>query len=126
MGQAEILLVLFARKLWADVVRDRTALYFIDNDAARYGLIRGQSAEPQSMTMLTKFWDLDAREPTIPWFARVPSFSNPADEPSRGAEALVLFPNTPNAIYPKERAIPKEWEEQLVDTLYYEKECVVF
>ena len=78
------------------------------------------------MSMLTQFWDADAWSPLCPWFARVAGFSNPADEPSRGAEALTLFEGTPNEPPPKECAIPFGWEAQLVDILCKEKASVVF
>ena len=54
VGQAGILPVLFARKMWCDVFRDRPVIWFVD-DSARYGLIKGQSPEPQSVIMLGLF-----------------------------------------------------------------------
>ena len=45
------------------------------------------------MQLLSLFYRQEGRQPSWPWFARVPSFSSPADAPSRGqvAEAAADF-----------------------------------
>jgi len=126
VGQAEILPVLFARKLWEPVMKNRSVLYFIDNDAARYSLIKGASDEPTSMTMLSSFWDEDADSPSCPWFARVPSCGNPADDPSRGVDPLDLCANTGSPIVAREVQIPGQWEKELAWSLWEKQEEVYF
>ena len=57
---------------------------WIDNDAARQCLIRGDSGSPVMAQLVRAFNDLDRKWPALNWFARVPSASNVADWPSRG------------------------------------------
>ena len=72
VGQAEILTVLFARQLSNKEITGRSVMYYIDTDSARYGLTRGLSDEPTSMTMMAQFGDQDSLATTNPWFARAP------------------------------------------------------
>ena len=57
---------------------------WIDNEAARYALMKGSadSASLRKMARLNQHADLKA--PSMIWYERVASFSNPADAPSRG------------------------------------------
>ena len=66
VGQAEVLLCFLARRLWADRMKHRAVLYFIDNDAARYGFIRGMSNDPHMSVMLTSFWEEERMSPSYP------------------------------------------------------------
>ena len=59
-------------------------MYFIDNDSARDFLIRGSSKSIASFVLLSMFHECESEYPSYPWFNRVPSYSNPADPPSRG------------------------------------------
>ena len=101
-------------------------MYYVDNDSARYGLIRGLSDEPISMTMLAQFWDQDSLGTTNPWFARVPSCANPTDEPSRGEAPMTLCKHSAKPIRPTERSIPPEWERELAEDLHDAKEFAIF
>ena len=84
MGQAEIAPVLVALKVWEKHLRDQHAVFYIDNDAARQGLIRGYSPSKASCKLISAAWLEVARLRTMIWFARVPTRSNIADLPSRG------------------------------------------
>ena len=57
---------------------------WIDNEAARYALMKGSadSASLRNMARLNQHADL--KGPSMIWYERVASFSNPADAPSRG------------------------------------------
>ena len=85
IGQLELLPHLLAFWRWPDafVQPGRRCLYFVDNDAARYGLIRGYSPAPASRALIEAFWIDAARAQVATWFARVPTKGNPADAPSR-------------------------------------------
>ena len=48
------------------------------------------SNDPHVSVMLTSFWEEERMPPSYPWFARVPSAGNPADDPSRGEPPCVL------------------------------------
>ena len=84
IGQVELYPLLLVRHALSALLHNRRILYFIDNDAARDGLIKGHSSSPSSQILIEEFFSFEMLQPTIPWFARVPSFSNPADLPSRG------------------------------------------
>ncbi len=83
--QAEVLPQLVARIVWASRLRNRRCISFIDNDAARHALIRGDSSHAVSAVMVQETWSMDTEGGTTTWYERVPSASNISDEPSRGA-----------------------------------------
>lgn len=63
---------------------NRRWLSFIDNNAVRDGLIKGSSPLCDMFSLLSVI-SLDiAKFSLSPWFTRIPSKSNPADDPSRG------------------------------------------
>ncbi len=84
VGQAELLPCLGARWHWHDLLRGRAVLHYVDNDAAKWGLVRGWSPSPASAWLVDRVWAEDARLGTRSWFDRVASESNGADGPSRG------------------------------------------
>jgi hypothetical protein len=84
IGQVELYPILAIRLLYQELLENRRVLYFIDNDSARDALISGTSKSLASMTLLTEFHLVESLKPSYPWYARVPSSSNPADAPSRG------------------------------------------
>ena len=75
--------ILLKQKLGSRLARRRVCWY-IDNDPARDGLIAGASGSSSSRALLYQFARLQHTEPSYNWFARVPSFSNCSDDPSRG------------------------------------------
>lgn len=83
IGQVELYPIILCRHSWAQRLNSRRVIWFIDNDAARDGLISGFSPSPASMALISVFYAMERGCPTYPWMARVPSHSNPADLPSR-------------------------------------------
>jgi hypothetical protein len=86
IAQAELLPLLAARKKWRHRFEQhggRRVLNFIDNDGARFGLIKGYSPTRPSAWLIGEFWEEEAKSQALSWFARVPSPSNCADGPSR-------------------------------------------
>jgi hypothetical protein len=84
IGQVELLPVVIAKLLYRDMFKGRRCVYFIDNDSARECLIRGYSSSVASFSLVSLFFLVESQAPSYNWFARVPSYSNPADLPSRG------------------------------------------
>ena len=84
-----------ARKLWADKIKGRDVIHFVDNDSARYALIKGSSPCLESAWLVQSFWTDESESDCHSWIARVPSRSNIADGPSRGdkTECERLFPH---------------------------------
>ena len=82
--QVEMLAVLFARLYLGKACAGRKMVYWIDNDPARDAYIRGHSDSDASLSILYSFFGVESQAPNFLWFSRVPSYSNVADEPSRG------------------------------------------
>ena len=81
--QIELLAVLLVRYFYRKELAHPSAIYFIDNEAARYCLIKGTSPS-LSMCNLCRFIShLEAEHPSASWYERVPSASNIADLPYR-------------------------------------------
>jgi hypothetical protein len=83
IGQAEIYPVLVARHTWGPYLRNRKVIYFIDNDSARLSLIKSYSPVLPSLSIIVKCSAWDNENGSISWYARVPTASNIADDPSR-------------------------------------------
>lgn len=86
IAQLEIIPVIAARLKWSHLLRasgSRRVFLYLDNDSARYGLIKGYSPTRFSAWLLTEAWRLDEQTGAVTWFERVPSKSNCSDGPSR-------------------------------------------
>ena len=55
----------------------------MDNNSAKFGMIRGYSRVSSSGKLIDACWGLDAELGAASWFSRVPSPSNVGDAPSR-------------------------------------------
>jgi hypothetical protein len=113
VGQAEMIPCVISRILWADRLRHRCCLHYIDNEAARCGLIRGYSPVKDNAFLNQLFWAEECRGMAFSWFDRVPSPSNIADPPSRGEAppCLTLGARTHQC---KEVAVPPGTQEAWV------------
>ena len=58
-------------------------VYYIDNESARLAFVRGDGETLRASKLIQVFVEAEARLQHRVWFGRVPSFSNPADSPSR-------------------------------------------
>ena len=83
IGQAELAPVILAKHLWRTHLVDSALISFVDNEAAKFALISGASPTPASEALVHASAALDARLGIRQWVGRVPSESNPADDPSR-------------------------------------------
>ena len=88
--QAELAVIPVALSVWGEAMKNREALVFIDNNSSKDALIRGISASTASSQMARESRLLCARYAIAPWFDRVPSPSNLADDPSRGVFDLLI------------------------------------
>ena len=88
IGQAELFPVALAKAAWSNRMKNRRVIYFVDNDAARFGMIKMSSPSMCSRHLIRLFYTLESLCPSMTWFARVPSKSNPADQPSRNEVEL--------------------------------------
>ena len=97
ISQAEAYAVLVLRFRYSDTLMNRPSLWFIDNEAARFSLIKGASPSLSMFLIVREISFIDASQPTGAWYERVASPSNIADLPSRGEhlKACELLHGTP-------------------------------
>ena len=81
--ELEILPVLLAIKLWAKLLCRSHVVFYLDNNAAHSALVRADGATPTARGMINEFVKIEKLLHLLPWFGRVPSHSNPADDASR-------------------------------------------
>jgi hypothetical protein len=81
--ELELFPVLLALRVWQEKLLGSQVVFFLDNDAARSSLIRAEGATRLASAIVNQFVKLESTLKCFPWFARVPSASNPADDASR-------------------------------------------
>ena len=81
--ELELLPVLITAETWGRMFAGSQVIYFIDNESARMAYIRGNGETIRGSKIIQTFVQLEATMQHRVWFGRVPSFSNPADDPSR-------------------------------------------
>ena len=90
IGQAELLPILVAKTIWSEFIKNEKVIHFVDNDSARLAMIKGYSPVITSLRIITACSHRDAWCRTSSWYARVPTKSNIADEPSRMRQANLI------------------------------------
>ena len=81
---------LVARTVWASILAGRKSILFVDNNAAKEAFVKGTSYNKHYRQMLVSLEQLESKSRSWTWVARVPSHSNPADEPSRGIHTGIV------------------------------------
>ena len=81
--ELELLPVLVAIKLWAKLLCRSHVVFYLDNNAAHSALVRADGATPVATGIVNEFVKFEKLLHLLPWFGRVPSHSNPADDASR-------------------------------------------
>ena len=84
IGQGELIPVFIAREVWHVKMQGREVFHFVDNNSAKDALIKGSSSHPASQEIVGAVWEQEVSLQSAPWYDRVPSPSNPSDDPSRG------------------------------------------
>ena len=75
--------VIVAIRLWMEWLRNAMVICFIDNNSARDISISASGRSSFAMALVEVLLQTEHRGSFFPWYARVPSPSNPADCPSR-------------------------------------------
>ena len=83
--QIELYTMVVIRWVYASLLQGRRTIWWVDNDAARYSLIKGSSSSLTMKDLCREFYSHEAVAPTFSWIERGPSPSNIADAPSRSA-----------------------------------------
>ena len=79
----ELLAVFVAIRSWGEACKDNFVVNFVDNEASRAALIKAWSDSFLANNIIRLYVDDEIGDGWKPWFGRVPSHSNPADDPSR-------------------------------------------
>ena len=87
--ELEILPQLVSLLCWGHLVAQSQCVFYGDNDAARSSLIAGRAATLVASELVEVFVEKEMGLQIKPWFARVPTSSNIADDPSRLSEDVV-------------------------------------
>ena len=82
--EAEVLPYSVALNVWREHLCDSCLFVYIDNEASRFSWIAGSADRSLVQKMIHRALCLEADILTYPYFNRVPSHSNLADDPSRG------------------------------------------
>lgn len=83
IGQAEIFPVLVAKLTWAEELKNKRVIFFLDNESAKIALIRAYSPVLSSLKMVMESAAWDFHNNCGTWYSRVPTACNVADDPSR-------------------------------------------
>eukprot|EP00435_Cladocopium_sp_Y103_P054817 s1566_g18.t1 len=87
--EAELLAVIVAFSLWKNLLANSPVVFFVDNNSARDVAISANSRSRLIAGLVEQLLKAEEFAACYCWFGRVPSPSNPADDPSRG-ECTVL------------------------------------
>ena len=82
--ELEFMAVTIAWLLWKEWLMCATVIFFIDNNGVRDSCIRGRTENDLAELLLEITLNVEMGTHAIPWYARVPSASNPSDSLSRG------------------------------------------
>jgi hypothetical protein len=83
--EAETLCALLAYCLWTEIFSGRMCFLYVDNKGTKFSFMKGTSENPIAQI----FAETETHVKTLCWLARVSSFSNIADAPSRGDRNLL-------------------------------------
>ena len=82
--EAELLAMVVAFSAWKNFISAMSMLCFIDNNSARDVAISGSGRNITANFLVEALLKLEMATCTTPWYSRVPTPSNIADDPSRG------------------------------------------
>lgn len=88
--QIELYAMVTLRWMFKERLNGRRSIWWVDNDAARFALIKGLSNSPTMLQLVRAFYAFELSFPTFSWVERVASDSNPADAPSRDNASEVM------------------------------------
>ena len=60
VGQAELIPCVAAKEVWRKKLRGRLVMNYVDNEAAKYALIKGSSPRKDSAWLMQQFWEREA------------------------------------------------------------------
>ena len=88
--EAETLAAVVALAVWKDQIKFKRCVLYVDNEGTKFSLIKGYADNPTVDKLAQVFAAVESEAHTYLWISRVASFSNVADEPSRGDSSRML------------------------------------
>ena len=85
--EAELLALIVSFVLWKNLLCNSPVVFYVDNNSARDIAISANSRSKIIASLVEQLLSVEDFAACFSWFARVPSPSNPADDPSRGETA---------------------------------------
>ena len=82
--ESELLAMVVAFSVWRELLAAMSLICFVDNNSARDVAISGNGCNFTANLLIDFLLKLEMSSCTTPWYTRVPTPSNVADEPSRG------------------------------------------
>ena len=67
--EVELLAVVALREILGESLRDRRVIFWVDNESARFGLIKGISKSLPMQNLLHQFCELELGIPCFQWYA---------------------------------------------------------
>ena len=112
--EAELLALVISFAIWQAKLETSSLVSFIDNNSSRDVAISGVARSPVAGALVEFLLKLEMSTNITPWYTRVPTCSNVADEPSRGELEKLLA-----------RGVPRvDGSKELLDILAVLKELV--
>lgn len=87
--EAELLPYVIALHLWSDKIAGSNCFIYIDNETAKSSWINGSADLLHARHMIYEGASREAELNVTPYFCRVPTHSNLAEEPSRGSSFTI-------------------------------------
>ena len=87
--EVELLPLLVSLVMWGSLFQQCQVVFYVDNDSARAGLIKGAGATKMADAIIECFCSRESNLQLKAWFSRVASHSNISDGPSRSDFSLV-------------------------------------
>ena len=82
--EAELLAMVLAFSVWRSIIGSSSLICFVDNNSARDVAISGCGRNCVANSLVEFLLKLEMASNVTPWYTRVPTPSNVADDPSRG------------------------------------------
>lgn len=82
--EAETLAAVVALCLWMPLINSRRLILFVDNEGTKFSLLKAASDNQVVDKLSQLFASVEHESRAYLWLSRVASYSNIADEPSRG------------------------------------------
>ena len=110
IGELEAFAVLVGLDLWKKQLSAKHMICFVDNEGARYLILKGYSGNPTISKIVHNVALLEERYFILPWYSRVPTECNIADKPSRGIEHEALSEDIKREVVGLEKLLHETYE----------------